>query len=115
MQVRTAPFAPRTTGIESVTNTATAALGDGVGGRYIFRVVPAAAFVVGTADQQDVTLWITFSAEPGATAATPVAGTTGYPIPMLGREEFILSDGATFKAIADTTTVLLVWTRVGPQ
>lgn len=109
-----APQAPTAPTITTVANTASDTLGDGNGGRYLFTTAPTAAHVVGTADQQDVTLWITFSA-PNGTPATPVAGTAGWPIRLYGEREFTLGDGVKFKAIADTTSVLLVWQRVSDE
>jgi hypothetical protein len=113
MKTNPAPFVPKTATTTSITNTASAALGDGVGGRYLFTIT--GPFVSGTVDYQDVTVWITFSAEKGATPATPVAGTTGYPLCPFQQYEFVLGDGITFKAISDTTTVNLTHSRVGPE
>jgi hypothetical protein len=109
------PQAPVTSGVESITNVASSALGGGKSGRYLFKVVPAAAFVAGTADQKAVMVWVTFSSQSGGTPATPVAGTTGWPIPMLTGAEFVLGEGVKFKAISDTTTVLLAWSRVSDE
>lgn len=106
-----APRAPTRT---SITSTASAVLGDGDGGVWLFKVVPAAAFVAGTADQQDVMVWITFSATPLATPTTPAVN-TGWPLMMGETATFTLGDGIKFMAIADTTTVSLVWCRVGDE
>jgi hypothetical protein len=114
-KVNIAPPAPRAPTRTEVTSTATTVLGTGDGGVYRFKVVPAAAFVSGTADEQDNTLWLSFSATPGATPATPVAGTTGWPLMMGQSETFTLGDGIKFMAISDTTTVSLVWCRLGDE
>lgn len=116
MPLRTNPanFPPKSPTSTEVTSTATGVLGDGYAGRYIFKVVPAAAFVVGTADQQDATVWITFSAQKGADPTTPAVN-TGWALMMGQSEEFILGEGIKFNAISDTTTVRLVWARVGPE
>jgi hypothetical protein len=113
MKTNPAPFAPRTATTQSVTNVATGEIGDGKAGRYIFCVT--CSYVGGTTDYQDVTVWITFSAGPGADPATPVANTTGFPLCPFNLYEFTLGEGVTFNAISDTTTVNLTWARVGPE
>jgi hypothetical protein len=112
--INTTVPAPRAPTRTEVTSTATAVLGTGKGGIYLFKVAPAAAFVAGTADQQDHTVWITFSASANATPTTPAA-LTGWPLLMGETATFTLGDGIKFMAISDTTTVSLVWCRLGDE
>jgi hypothetical protein len=113
-KINIAPQAPTTAKMTttSVTNAATATLGDGKGGIYLFTVTGPA--VDGTVDWQDVTVWVSFSA-PGATPTTPVAGTTGYPLAPFQQYAFTLGDRVKFMAISDTTTMNLTWGRVSDE
>jgi hypothetical protein len=111
-KTNTTPQAPTSATTTSVTNAASATLGDGVGGRYLFCVT--GPYAQATVDKQDVTVWLTFSA-PNGTPATPVAGTTGFPIPPFEIVDLTLGDGVTFKAISDTTTVNLTHSRVSDE
>jgi hypothetical protein len=109
MKTNTAPNYPASATTQSVTSAATTALGDGKSGRYLFIVT--GPFAPGTADYQDVNVWLTFGKAP----ATPVAGTTGFPLPYNTPISFNLGEGVKFMAISDTTTVNLTWSRVSDE
>jgi hypothetical protein len=110
--VTTAPQAPLTANMTttSVTSSVTATLGSGKGGRYLFAVT--GPYVGGTADMQDITVWISFGR---GTPTAPVAGTTGYPLVPFTPYEFVLAEGDKFVAISDTTTVNMTWGRIGDE
>jgi hypothetical protein len=106
------PQAPLTANMTttSVTNGVTTTLGNGKGGRYLFTVT--GPYVGGTADMQDLTVWISFGK---VTVTAPVAGTTGFPLVPFTPYEFVLGEGDKFIAISDTTTVNMTWGRVSDE
>jgi hypothetical protein len=109
MKTNPAPQAPTSATTTSITSAASSALGSGKSGRWLFTVT--GPYAQATVDKQDVTVWLTFGASP----ETPVAGTTGYPLAPFQQYEFILGEGVKFKAISDTTTVNLTYSRVSDE
>lgn len=102
--------APASATTQEVTSTATDTLGDGEPGVYSFTVT--GPFAPGTADYEDVTVWITFGR---GTPTTPVKRSAGYPLPIFTERKWVLGKGVKFKAISDTTTVHLTWSRLSDE